>query len=104
MTVGRYMRVHGGTLRGAWHVHAAGGKHRSHSMRKNELSELLYGPLLYGIVSAAWTVIWWRDSPIGLVGLIALFAGDGCAGFFGVRYGHVLGTLPHNPNKVGTCL
>uniref|UniRef100_A0A7R9VI42 Dolichol kinase n=1 Tax=Chlamydomonas euryale TaxID=1486919 RepID=A0A7R9VI42_9CHLO len=67
--------------------------------RKNELSELLYGPLLYGIVSAAWTVIWWRDSPIGLVGLIALFAGDGCAGFFGVRYGHVLGTLPHNPNK-----
>ncbi|KAG1672212.1 hypothetical protein FOA52_002913 [Chlamydomonas sp. UWO 241] len=70
--------------------------------RTKDPSELLYGPLMYGIVSSTWTVLFWKDTPVGIVGLAALYGGDGLAGLLGIRYGSA--RLPHNRNKtwVGT--
>ncbi len=44
--------------------------------RQGSPRELLRGPVLYGVVHAALTVGWWRDSPAALVALAALCAGQ----------------------------
>ena len=73
------------------------------SQRHGRPSELLGGPLLYGLVHALWTLVWWRGpSPCAVVGLSALCGGDGLAGILGPRLGHMLGRLPHNRDKVRT--
>jgi len=67
--------------------------------RTGKASELLGGPLLYGAIHALFTVVWWRSSAAGMVGLAALCAGDGLAGLYGTWYWRELGRLPHNPDK-----
>ncbi len=59
--------------------------------------ELLRGPLLYiGIVTAV-TLLFWRESPVGLMVLSLMCGGDGLADIVGRRYGSA--RLPFNHNK-----
>lgn len=55
--------------------------------RTGDRTELLRGPLLYGLVIAALTALFWRDSPAGALGIAVLCAGDGMADIVGRRYG-----------------
>jgi phytol kinase len=58
------------------------------------------GPLLYGLIHAAFTVVYWRASPDGIVGLAALCGGDGLADIVGRRWGRRLGRVSWSPQKV----
>ncbi|MBM3144446.1 MAG: phosphatidate cytidylyltransferase [Chloroflexi bacterium] len=55
--------------------------------RTGDRREILRGPLFYGIVFVALTIIYWKDSPIGMVGLMLMCGGDGLADVFGRRWG-----------------
>jgi|SRR3989337_2460302 len=59
--------------------------------------EILRGPLFYGIVFIAVTILYWYDSPIGIVALMLMCGGDGLADVIGRRYGKI--KLPWNPDK-----
>lgn len=48
-------------------------------------SEILRGPLFYGIVFIILTLVYWKDSPIGIVALMLLCGGDGLADIVGSR-------------------
>ena len=73
--------------------------------------ELLRGPMLYiGIVTAV-TILFWRESPVGLMVLSLMCGGDGLADIVGRRYG--IAKLPFNHDKswlgslamfIGTCM
>ena len=65
--------------------------------RNNDCKELLFGPLHYSIVLTVITMIFWRDSPIGVFALILLSIGDGLADLVGRRWG--VNPLPFNKNK-----
>lgn len=45
--------------------------------------EMLKGPLFYGIVFVALTIIYWKDSPIGIIALMLICGGDGLADIIG---------------------
>ena len=47
--------------------------------------EILRGPLFYGIVFVVLTVVYWKDSPIGITALMMMCGGDGIADIFGRR-------------------
>jgi phytol kinase len=47
--------------------------------------EMLLGPLFYGIVFVVLTIIYWTDSPIGIIALMLLCGGDGLADIFGSK-------------------
>eukprot|EP00727_Mastigamoeba_balamuthi_P014187 m51a1_g9391 putative phosphatidate cytidylyltransferase (234) ;mRNA; r:255435-256225 len=47
--------------------------------RGGDRSELLGGPLLYGVSIVALTVVFWLDSPVAVVSIVMLCAGDGMA-------------------------
>lgn len=53
--------------------------------RTGDPKELLKGPFFYGIVFVVLTIIFWRDSPIGIVALMILCGGDGFADIVGRR-------------------
>ena len=55
--------------------------------RSGDRREILRGPLFYGIVFVALTVIYWKDSPIGIIGLMLMCGGDGLADIVGRRWG-----------------
>ncbi len=55
--------------------------------RSGDQREILRGPLFYGIVFVALTVIYWKDSPIGMIGLMLMCGGDGLADILGRRWG-----------------
>jgi phytol kinase len=59
--------------------------------------EILRGPLVYGLVFVACTLLFWRTSPVGLVALMLLCGGDGLADIVGRRLGRA--RLPFNPAK-----
>jgi len=65
--------------------------------RTGNRKELLYGPLLYGIIFVLSAATYWGDSPLGITALMLLCVGDGSAGFFGERYGRT--KLPWNKQK-----
>lgn len=71
--------------------------------RDGNRKELLRGPFLYGIVHAVATVIFWRDSPDGILALSVLCGGDGLAEVIGRTVPSR--KLPHNRSKVrlGAC-
>ncbi|KAL0037735.1 hypothetical protein WJX77_010053 [Trebouxia sp. C0004] len=65
--------------------------------RGGSRQELLRGPLLYiGIVTAV-TLLFWRESPVGLMVLSLMCGGDGLADIVGRRYGSA--RLPFNHSK-----
>ncbi|HKI54517.1 MAG TPA: phosphatidate cytidylyltransferase, partial [Anaerolineales bacterium] len=47
--------------------------------------EILRGPLFYGIKSVVLTVVYWKDSPIGITALMMMCGGDGIADIVGRR-------------------
>ncbi len=55
--------------------------------RTGDRREILRGPLFYGIVFVALTVIYWKDSPIGMIALMLMCGGDGLADILGRRWG-----------------
>lgn len=55
--------------------------------RSGDRREILKGPLIYGLVFVAMTLVYWRDSIVGLVTLMVLCGGDGMADIIGSRYG-----------------
>jgi phytol kinase len=65
--------------------------------RSGNRSEILRGPLYYGIVFVAVTLLYWRESPIGITALMLVCGGDGLADILGRRFG--LATLPWNRRK-----
>jgi phytol kinase len=54
--------------------------------------EILKGPFIYGIVFVLLTIIFWRDSPVGIIALMILCGGDGLADVVGRR-------IPSTPLK-----
>ncbi|KAJ4773378.1 phytol kinase 1 VTE5 [Rhynchospora pubera] len=65
--------------------------------REGNPEELLRGPLYYVIVLLFSVLVFWRDSPVGLVALAMMSGGDGFADIIGRMYGST--KLPYNRNK-----
>jgi phytol kinase len=65
--------------------------------RHGDPKEILRGPLFYGIVFVILTVVYWKDSPIGIIALMLLCGGDGLADVIGKRL--TSGALPWSPKK-----
>jgi phytol kinase len=57
--------------------------------RRGDRKEILRGPLIYGIAFVVLTVVYWKDSPIGITALMLLSGGDGLADIIGKRFGKV---------------
>lgn len=55
--------------------------------RSGDENEALGGPFLYVCILFGSIILFWRDSPVGIVSLSAMAAGDGLADLFGRRYG-----------------
>ncbi|MDI6697162.1 MAG: phosphatidate cytidylyltransferase [Anaerolineales bacterium] len=55
--------------------------------RTGDRREILRGPLYYGIVFVVLTILYWRNSPIGIVALMLVCGGDGLADILGRRFG-----------------
>src|SRR6266540_2353359 len=53
--------------------------------RTGDRHELLRGPLFYGVIFVALTLIYWKDSLIGIPALMILCGGDGIADIVGRR-------------------
>lgn len=53
--------------------------------RTGDRREILRGPLFYGIVFILITLIYWKDSPIGIPALMMMCGGDGIADILGRR-------------------
>ena len=65
--------------------------------RTGDPREILRGPLYYGIMFVLLTVVFWKDSPVGIVALMMMCGGDGLADIVGRRVKSA--KLPHSPNK-----
>lgn len=65
--------------------------------RTGDRREILRGPLYYGIVHVALTILFWKESPVGIVALMMLCGGDGLADLVGKRVRSAC--LPWSPNK-----
>ncbi len=53
--------------------------------RTGDRREILRGPLYYGIVFVLLTILFWKDSPIGMTALMLMCGGDGIADIVGRR-------------------
>jgi len=51
--------------------------------RTGDPREILRGPLFYGIMFVVLTLVFWKDSPTGIVALMMLCGGDGIADLIG---------------------
>ena len=51
--------------------------------RTGDPKEILRGPLYYGIMFVVLTLIYWKDSPIGIIALMMMCGGDGVADIIG---------------------
>lgn len=65
--------------------------------RTGDRHEILRGPLLYGIMFVAMTLIYWKDSLIGIPALMMMCGGDGIADIVGRRVRSP--KLPWSPEK-----
>lgn len=65
--------------------------------RSGDRREILRGPLFYGLAFVILTVLFWRNSPIGMVALMILCGGDGLADILGKRIKS--SRLPWSPRK-----
>lgn len=66
--------------------------------RIGDRRELLRGPTYYGLVFVFITLIFWKDSPVGITALMVLCGGDGLADLVGRRWGGQY-PLPWSPGK-----
>ncbi len=53
--------------------------------RNGDPREILRGPLYYGIMFVVLTLVYWRNSPIGIIALMMMCGGDGIADIVGRR-------------------
>jgi phytol kinase len=51
--------------------------------RNGDRREILHGPLYYGIIFVVMTLLFWKDSPIGMVAVMLMCGGDGLADIMG---------------------
>ena len=51
--------------------------------RTGDPKEILRGPLYYGIMFVVLTLVYWKDSPIGIIALMMMCGGDGVADIIG---------------------
>lgn len=65
--------------------------------RSGDRREILRGPLYYGIIFVAMTILYWKNSPIGIIALMLMCGGDGLADLFGRKWGTV--KFPWNERK-----
>jgi phytol kinase len=65
--------------------------------RTGDRREILRGPLFYGIVFVAVTLLYWKDSLIGIPALMVMCGGDGIADIVGRRV--TSPKLPWSPEK-----
>lgn len=65
--------------------------------RTGDPREILRGPLYYGIAFVVLTVVFWKDSPIGMTALMMMCGGDGLADVLGSRIASP--RLPWSRNK-----
>jgi len=65
--------------------------------RTGDRREILRGPLFYGIMFILLTVLFWRESPVGIIALMVLCGGDGLADVIGKRIKSI--PLPWSPKK-----
>jgi phytol kinase len=65
--------------------------------RTGDRREILRGPLYYGIMFVVLTIVFWKDSPVGMTALMIMCGGDGIADLIGRRYSS--NKLPHSPDK-----
>jgi phytol kinase len=65
--------------------------------RTGDRREILHGPLYYGIIFIVLTILYWHDSPIGIIALMLLCGGDGLADILGRRFGRA--KIPWNSAK-----
>jgi phytol kinase len=54
--------------------------------RTGDPGEILRGPLYYGIMFVVLTLVYWKDSPIGIIALMMMCGGDGIADIVGRRF------------------
>ncbi|CAN1258299.1 Probable phytol kinase 1, chloroplastic, partial [Linum perenne] len=59
--------------------------------------ELLRGPLYYVLVLIVCTLVFWRESPVGIISVSIMCGGDGMADIIGRRFGSM--KLPYNQDK-----
>ncbi|XP_031737373.1 probable phytol kinase 1, chloroplastic isoform X2 [Cucumis sativus] len=65
--------------------------------REGKPEELLRGPLYYVLILILSAVIFWRESPVGLISLGMMCGGDGIADIMGRKFGSK--RLPYNQEK-----
>jgi phytol kinase len=65
--------------------------------RSGDPKEILRGPLYYGIMFVALTLVFWKDSPVGMTALMIMCGGDGIADIVGRSF--VSPKLFHSPEK-----
>lgn len=65
--------------------------------RTGDPREILRGPLYYGIMFVLLTLLFWKDSPVGMVALMMMCGGDGIADVIGRRIRST--RLPWSPEK-----
>ena len=53
--------------------------------RTGDRREILQGPLFYGLIFVILTLVYWKDSPIGIIALMLMCGGDGLADILGRR-------------------
>lgn len=65
--------------------------------RTGDRREILRGPLYYGVMFVLLTIIFWKDSPVGITALMIMCGGDGIADLVGRHFNSK--KLPHSPQK-----
>ena len=65
--------------------------------RNGDRREILRGPLYYGIIFVVMTLVFWKDSPIGMIAVMLMCGGDGLADITG--RGIKSPKLPWNKDK-----
>ena len=65
--------------------------------RSGDRREILHGPLFYGIIFVVMTLVFWKDSPIGMIAVMLMCGGDGLADIMG--RGMRSPKLPWNKDK-----
>ncbi|RDX74860.1 hypothetical protein CR513_45339, partial [Mucuna pruriens] len=65
--------------------------------REGDPLELLRGPLYYVFILMLCALVFWRDSPVGVLSLAMMCGGDGIADIIGRKYGSM--KIPYNQNK-----
>jgi phytol kinase len=65
--------------------------------RTGDRREILRGPLFYGLMFVLLTILFWKDSPVGMTALMIMCGGDGIADLVGWRFPS--SRIPYSPQK-----